>query len=174
MRLVIKKTAFLFVAHSLLMALTLVQGVTAAAETMCKSELGFKWKPGQEPTELAEYWSTIKAKGVDEKTAKEALAVLVDKEKSVAQRACRERHEDLTGCVAGKLSALRPTLQAMGYSERRTLESAVNSDCTARQGKCGEITVSEAQCVVSSAGDKAAEGAAEEKGGKKEEKAKKK
>ena len=170
----IKKTSSFLFAQSLCIALTYLQGVTALAETVCKSEVGFKWKPSQEQTELAEYWTTLNAKGADEKTAKEALAVVVDKEKSVAQRACRERHEDLSGCVAGKLSALRPTLQAMGYSERRTLESAVSSDCTARQGKCGEITVGDAQCVVVAAADKAAEGGAEEKGGKKEEKGKKK
>ena len=170
----IKKTAFFIVTQYSLIALTYLQGVTALAETLCKSEVGFKWKPSQEQTELSEYWSTVNAKGADEKTAKEALAVVVDKERSVAQRGCRERHEDLSGCVAGKLSALRPTLQAMGYSERRTLESAVSSDCTARQGKCGEITVSDAQCVVIAAGDKSADGAAEEKSGKKEEKGKKK
>lgn len=163
-----KRAAYYLKFCTTLVLLTTVQQVTATAETLCKSDVSFKWKREQE--ELTEYWSTVQAKGADEKAAKDAMAPLFDRERAPALQACRERHEDLSGCVAGKLTALRPTLTMMGYSERKSIESAVTGDCSARQGKCGEVVLGEPKCAETAA----AAAATEEKGAKKEEKGKKK
>ena len=154
-----------------MMVATSLQQVTAAAETMCKSEVSFKWKAGQE--ERSEYWSTLQAKGADEKAAKEVIATSFDRERLLAQKGCRERHEDVSGCIAGKLSALRPSLSSMGFSERKSVETAVSADCTVRQGICSDVVMGEPKCVEMAAAEAAGK-AAEEKGGKKEEKGKKK
>ena len=148
----------------------MLQQVTASAETLCKSDVSFKWKREQE--ELTEYWNTVQAKGADEKAAKDALGGGLDRERNQAQQGCRERHEDLAGCIAGKLSALRPAMSVMGYSERKSIESAVTGDCSGRQGKCGEVILGEPKCteLASASGAQAAD----DKGAKKDDKGKKK
>ncbi|NDC38267.1 MAG: hypothetical protein EBZ48_09475, partial [Proteobacteria bacterium] len=65
------------------------------------------------------------------------------------------------------------TMSAMGYSERKSLESAVSADCSGRQGTCAEVVMGEPSCAELSSGASSAP-AADEKGGKKEEKGKKK
>lgn len=167
----IMKMRYFYLKFCTALALSLmVQQVTALAETLCKSDVSFKWKREQE--ELVEYWSTIQAKGADEKAAKDALGGLLDRERGQALKGCRERHEDVSGCMAGKLSSLRPTMSVMGYSERKSLEAAVSADCTGRQGKCGEVVLGEPKCaeLVSGVENKAAD----DKGGKKDDKGKKK
>lgn len=154
-----------------MMAVMSLQQVTAAAETACKSEVSFKWKKDKE--ELTEFWSTLQAKGADDKAAKESIARAFDRERVLAQKSCRERHEDVSGCIAGKLSALRPALSSMGFSERKSVETAVSADCTAQQGVCSDVVMGEPKCVEMAAAEAAGK-ATEEKGGKKEEKGKKK
>ena len=145
----------------------------AVGETECRVDVGFKWKQAQGETESSEPTITLASKGADEAAAKRALTPRIDREKQRAQKSCQERHEDLTSCVAGKLSALSSSLRQMGFSERKSVEDAVSADCSARQGKCSGVTVSEPQCAEIVAKADGTPGA-DEKGGKKDEKGKKK
>jgi hypothetical protein len=92
---------------------------------------------------------------VDEATAKRTLEEALATERVKALDQCRQDHENLADCVAGKFSSLAPTLQRLSFSQRKSIEDAVNSDCHSRQGRCDEVKCAE---LVSSASSSSAGG----------------
>jgi len=139
---------------------TLFLGVNSGiAEFLCHSSLSFVWKKTQEEAEKEVFWARLERKGIDEAAAKAALEQVIATEKSRALDGCRIDHENLAGCVAGKFSSLAPTLQRLSFTQRKSIEDAVNSDCVSRQGSCSTVKVADPVCsqLVSASSSSSAE-----------------
>jgi hypothetical protein len=119
----------------------------AHAEFLCHTSVAYVWGKTQEESEQEVFWARIERKGVDEATAKRTLEEALATERVKALDQCRQDHENLADCVAGKFSSLAPTLQRLSFSQRKSIEDAVNSDCHSRQGRCGTVKVDEVKCA---------------------------
>ncbi len=139
----------------------------ALAQAVCSSEVTYKWKKA-ESEESTIHWSLLEQAAVDEASARGKLSAFVVREKKRASEACRELHENLTGCISSKYGSAKDQMASMDFTLRKDLEGAIAADCKQQQGKCREISASEPKCV-----DKGKEAAAAD-AGKKEEKGKEK
>lgn len=122
-------------------------GNSGFAEVLCHTSVSYVWKKTQEEAEQEVFWARIERRGAEEAAAKSALDEAAAGEKTKALAGCQSDHENLAGCVAGKFTSLAPTLQRLTFSQRKSIEDAVNSDCVARQGKCSTIKVADPVCA---------------------------
>ena len=119
---------------------------TCSAEFLCRQSVSYQWVKGKEDKGTEVHWITIEAKGKDEADAKSALDEPLTRERKKAKEACQKEHENLAGCIATKYTALGPTLERMGFSQRKGVEDAIQSDCQIHQGTCREVSLGELQC----------------------------
>lgn len=133
---------------------------SAFAEFLCHTSVSYVWKKTQEEAELEVFWARLERKGADEVSAKRLIEEALALERGKALNGCQQDHENLAGCVAGKFSSLAPTLQRLSFSQRKSIEDAVNSDCSARQGKCTTVKVEDVGCaeLVSASSSSSASG----------------
>ena len=88
----------------------------------------------------------IEARAESEDLAKKALDARSAAAKTQAITRCKREHENMSGCVAAKYSAMGTTLNTLTFSARKALEDAIRTDCELQRGVCGEATVAQAQC----------------------------
>ena len=138
----------------------------ASAQTRCRTQLTYKWKPADGEKSVEIKWGEYEGQGVDDATARAQISSLVEKERVKARETCRREHENLAGCYSAKFASLGPVLQGLDFSARKSMEEAITSDCKKQQGRCDEPAIAEPVCVVE-ATPVPAEGAKEEKGKKK-------
>ncbi len=155
-------------------ALALVCPLACAfAQATCRADVSYNLKRGS-----AEESFVVKqeeARGPEEAPVKEALAQRLILSRQEAVALCRERHENLSACVATKFAKNGGLMQQLQFAARTKLQEAIESDCKAQQGTCAEGKVSEPTCTVikpveTPAADAAAEkdaGKGAKKGGKK-------
>lgn len=102
----------------------------------CTTKVHYSWMPKESEQEQKEHWTTLWLDGESQKKATAELEKLADRITSEAQEHCRKRHENLSGCIAAKYSSLGPTLKALDYSARTSLEKAIVADCESVNGAC--------------------------------------
>ena len=148
--------------NSVLISLISVLFVTnsAFADFLCHTTVSYVWKKTQEEADKEVFWSRVERKGATEAAAKRTIEEAIVSEKGKALEGCKQDHENLAGCVAGKFSSLASTLQRLSFSQRKSIEDAVNADCFARQGDCSTIKVDEVACsqLVTAASSSSASG----------------
>lgn len=146
---------------------------SVSAEFLCRSNVSYSWQRDKEMTKIMVFVGSFEAKGADEAAAKAALAERVDREKPKGSEMCLKEHENLTGCIASKISSLSTTMPGLTFSARKLLEDSIGADCKLQQGKCAETVSSDPVCVekvVSGAGEGKDQG---KEGGKEKDKKKK-
>lgn len=156
-----------------LLFLALYSPPIVIAEVECKAQVSYKWKKteGEEQTEDV---TAVASTGADEAEAKAKLEAILPEQKRKAWEACRNDHENVAECMATKYTSMSSVISSLGFEARKSLEQAIASDCSAQQGGCTAVVVSESKCVAKegAAGAGEAQGAADAKG-KADEKASK-
>ena len=166
---------FIGVSRRTLLALLIVASLRPCmgfAEFSCSQEVTYKWSRGEGESKIEStiHWGTYKSSGADEASVKEQLEPFVTRERKRASEACRDLHENLSGCIATKYAVHQAEFRGMEFSSRKVLQQAIEQDCKEQQGKCLEIAAGEQKCSeIKKADDAAAEGDA-----KKDDKGKKK
>ena len=155
---------------------SLVLASRAAADFSCASDLNYQWKviatsvvktapapakPGAPqaapapaegapadavPSENTVFWSSIEATADTEENAKVQLADKINKERSRADGACRDAHENQTKCVSGKYSQNASVMSTMSFSQRKEFEKIIAADCVETAGRCLGSKATEAKC----------------------------
>lgn len=159
-----------------LLASSVILLPSANAEFICRSDLNYSLKKEKEQTASKIFFRALEARAGDEAAAKAALAGFIEVEKPKALATCRREHENEADCVAAKYASMGGALQGMSFAARKSLESAIASDCKSKQGLCESIVSSDPKCseLLNASQTPAAEGGAKESGkGAKEEKKKK-
>lgn len=135
----------------------LAQSNFVLADFICSSDVIYAWTANQSPslpvataggaaTPSQTFFGKIEARAESEELAKKALATRVGAAKTQAIARCKREHENLSGCVAAKYSAMGTTLNTLTFSARKALEDAINTDCEHQSGICGQASVAEAEC----------------------------
>ena len=117
-----------------------------ACEFACVADVNYKWVKG-EKDESTIFWATVDKAGPDETAAKGALAKYMAIEQHRAGEACRDIHENLSGCIAAKYAGVKAQLQSMDFGARKNLQEAIDADCKLQQGKCKEVVAGEPKCA---------------------------
>ena len=100
--------------HCLPIALVAVSyGLPVVAEVGCSADLRYSWKRASDGVESKTLFRRIEAVGTDEAVAKQQLQEAIVKEGPRALSNCRERHENITGCVATRFAQHQSTLAGM-------------------------------------------------------------
>jgi hypothetical protein len=103
---------------------------------------------GEEEKPETIVYSQEEASGDEEERVRQALSRKVILTQQEALKLCKDRHENLSGCVASKYTALGGLLQQMQFSARAQLQSAIEADCKKQLGRCGLGNAPELQCIV--------------------------
>ena len=142
-----------------------IAGITspALADFRCSSDVSYKWKKS-ESEEAVIHWAALDAEGVDEAASKSTLEERVLHEKKKASEACKDLHENLSGCLGAKYSSTASELKALDFSARKALQDAIQTDCKAQQGRCMEISASDAKCVEKKKAESAEDTKKDDKG----------
>ena len=140
------------------------------AEFSCKSEVIYKWKPGEEEEVIEESWIKLEKKGGAEAEVKKSIEADIKRETEKASNTCKRKHENIAGCISSKYSSMQNVISEMSFTARRSLEEAMTEDCKQSQGKCMGASAKEIHCEEEK--EDVAEG--EEAAEKKEDKKKKK
>jgi hypothetical protein len=148
--------------------------VGVRAEFICSSGVQYTWKRAGEENSHQVFWGAVQANASSEVEAKRGLEVRVRREESRALEECRRLHESLGACVAGKLGAHHGTLNRLSFTARKSLEDALVKECKDAEGTCGPISRSEVKCEEKVVATPAEAPAGNAKGGKGDEKKKKK
>jgi hypothetical protein len=119
----------------------------ATAEFVCKADVTYSWKRGEE-AEAVIYFDSAKANGADEAQAKAALLEKLSPVKLKASENCRKIHENVSGCINTKLTTASASLAALSFSARRVVEEAAAADCQKQSGKCTSVSSTEPTCAV--------------------------
>jgi hypothetical protein len=132
--------------YSLILIIALAPA--AFGEVICSSDLSYKWtrKEGSDPESV--YWKTFEARGAVEDDVKRGLGSVIDDYRSRALEMCKKEHENLSGCVSTKYTALANTLQQASFSARKSLEFAIAQDCQRQTGICGLVEAGEYKCIT--------------------------
>jgi hypothetical protein len=142
----------------------LINSPSARAQVICKSEITYSWKRGNDP-ESTIYFSSLDESAATEELAKAALTARIPREKLRASEACRKLHENLSGCIATKLQT-GGSFSELSFSARKAVEEAAKRDCDGTSGKCTAISSSTPTCIApaGAAGASGATGEAPAKG----------
>lgn len=135
-----------FVLFLLISTLSLV--THACAEFSCSADVSYRWKKSEDAeNEKVVFWGRVEAKGFTEEEGKNNLQVEVTEAKAEAVEACQRKHQNLSGCVAGKQSKINKVSQFATFSSRKALEEAISKDCSLEQGICTESTEGDIHCM---------------------------
>lgn len=97
--------------------------------------------------ETTVYLEVVEARDSDEAKTKFALQKTSARYLEKAREICRERHENVGGCVSSKFEASATTLRSLGFSARKALEDALRSDCEGQKGRCKKVESTEPTCA---------------------------
>lgn len=117
------------------------------AQHQCRIELSYKWVGGDEEEQVVRV-ETISADAADEEVAKQRVSARGAEAEERVMRRCRDRHENLSGCIAEKFASLSSMMGSLSFTARKTLEDAVAQDCQKLQGRCLKFATSKAKCFV--------------------------
>jgi hypothetical protein len=134
----------------LCLSFLMVRGVHAQAT--CSAEVSYKWKKG-DSEESTIHWATIRLKGEEEKAVRAALIERVVREKKKASEACKDLHENMSGCLTAKLASSSGNIRGLDFAARRTVSDAITQDCKLQQGRCLEILSPDPTCEVAKAAE---------------------
>jgi hypothetical protein len=84
--------------------------------------------------------------GNDEASARAALQMESDRQRSRASDACKRDHEAFGTCVALKTNYHANILNSLSFSARLEVEKALSEECRHQEGTCLGVDVSEPQC----------------------------
>ena len=148
---------------------------SAQSEFRCESEVRYRWKqvessesktvvnknapvPTAQPTAPAApsdaqvsegrevFWAQSSATGVTEDEAKALLKDAMIEQRSRADMACKDIHENQTKCVASKYSQNVSTFQVMSFTQRKSFEKKIIEDCEQAAGHCLGAAATEPIC----------------------------
>jgi hypothetical protein len=129
-----------------LAAFIVIADSTASAEFLCRQSVTYQWSKAKEDKPTDVHWITVESRGKTEDDAKSSLDEPITREQKRAKEDCQKEHENLAGCVAAKYSSLAPTLERLGFSQRKGVEEAIQNDCQLHQGICKLISLGEIHC----------------------------
>ena len=156
----------------LILGVVLAHGVAGAEElAVCRSEVAYSWTKDPKDERVV-FFAVVEQRAPSVEDAKRKLAEEVARVKGDAYQRCREAHQNLSGCIAGRFNAHTGVMSSMTFAARKALEEAITTDCKGEQGTCGAVTASEPQCKEPPPPPEASGGAAPEE--KKGETSKKK
>jgi len=96
-------------------------------------------------------------RGTDEATAKDALQLEVQRQKTRAAERCKRAHESTGECLTTKLSIKSSTLNSLSFSARAQAEKALLEECQVKQGRCIAVDAAPVTCRDLSASGPAVE-----------------
>ncbi|WKZ57498.1 MAG: hypothetical protein QY326_02205 [Bdellovibrionota bacterium] len=112
---------------------------------------------------------TAEAKGASQEEARQGTLKLLEASQARALESCRSKHENLSGCVAAKMSSNTTLMNSLGFAAKKALQDAIVEDCKHQSGACSLVKIEDPKCsVIETAPIKTeAEGKAESKKGEK-------
>jgi hypothetical protein len=145
----------------------------ALAQATCRADVSYSVKKAS--SEESVVVKQEEARGPEEAAVKEALLQRLVISRQEALAICRERHENVSACVASKFAKNGGLMQQLPFAARVKLQEAIDSDCKSQQGVCSEGKAIEPVCtfikpVETAVADAPAEkdaGKSGKKGGKK-------
>ncbi len=120
----------------------------ARAQVTCRAEVRYEVTRAEQESPEKIVFRQEEARGDSEELVREALSKKLILSTRDAMQACREQHENLSGCVASKYTSLGSLMQQMPFAARTKLQEAIEVDCKARMGTCVEPKVPEMTCVI--------------------------
>lgn len=127
---------------------------SSLAETICKNDVTYSWKKGEE-AESTIFFEAVQTNAPDEAQAKNLLSEKTALTKMKASEACRKIHENTSACISAKLASSSSMLSTLTFSARKAVEDAATADCQKQAGKCSAVSSSEPVCVAVSASGQA-------------------
>lgn len=110
------------------------------APSICSGEVRYQWSRRDDKGAPLEpqivTFVSMQAKGASEDEAKSELAKLLEEAKARALEVCAAKHENLSGCVAAKMSSNTILLNSLGFRAREALQDAIIEDCKGQTGSC--------------------------------------
>lgn len=100
-----------------------------------------------DPKETTIYLQIAEARGENEAKAKAALQKASTRQLEKMREECRERHENIGGCIGSKYEKSAAVLRTLGFAARKALEEALQSDCEAQRGRCKKVEATEPVCA---------------------------
>lgn len=173
------------------LVILLLPAAPALSQVNCKTNISYSWRPqpadlssekkksgtaaGAQSGEAEEspievQFGVLGATAQTEQEAKDKLQGLVAKEISRASALCSDTHENLSGCIGGKLTALSSQIQNLSFNARRDLEQSVVADCQLRRGLCMPPKSSDIICEAQAADTGEQEGKSKDNASKKKSK----
>ena len=92
------------------------------------------------------FWSVSNSSGPTEDEAKTRLKDMIIDQRSKADAACRDSHENQTRCFAAKYAQTSSTFQLMSFSQRKEFEKKIAADCQQAAGSCQGSVSTEPTC----------------------------
>lgn len=130
----------------------------SAADFICTADVSYTWNnspaqsatpqktPAAQSTPNSTFVGKLEARADTEENAKKEITSRAGGAKAQAAQRCKREHENLSGCVAAKYSAMSTTLNSLTFGARKSLEEAIHTDCELQSGTCGEVILGEASC----------------------------
>lgn len=115
---------------------------------------------------------TLNVRADLEEVAKQEVSSKAVGAEERVMKLCRQKHENLSGCMAERFVSLSTMMGSLSFTARKTLEDAIAQDCQKTQGRCSKFIAGKVQCLAvvdPSAGTQEGE---KEEGSKKEAKKK--
>ncbi len=149
-------------------ALYCLTALPASADFRCETRVGYTVElatpkppstpppadskaPTQTPVadgrDMTIYLELIEARDADEAKTKSALLKNSARPLERARETCRERHENVGGCISSKFENSATTLRSLSFSARKALEDALRADCETQRGRCKKVDSTEPVCA---------------------------
>lgn len=136
------------------------------SESLCSTRISYFWQPqieketsadadkkpadeslvGSTPESLEVSYGVVRRTGETEELARELCREGLEAKKAEALKACRELHENLSGCISGKFTTMSALLKQLDFEARKELEASIAIDCRKNSGRCLKSESSEVEC----------------------------
>lgn len=136
------------------------------SESLCTTRISYFWQPqieketsadadkkpadenlvGSAPESLEVSYGLVRRTGDTEEVARELCREGLEVKKAEALKACRELHENLSGCISGKFMTMSALLKQLDFEARKELEASIAMDCRKNAGRCLKSEASEVEC----------------------------
>lgn len=137
------------------------------SESLCTARISYSWQPqveketstdadgktaeeslGSASSESLEVsYGVVRRRGETEEVARELCREGLEAKKAEALKACRDLHENLSGCISGKFTTMSALLKQLDFEARKELEASIATDCRKNSGRCLKSEASEVECT---------------------------
>lgn len=131
--------------------------------TRCRVDIFYSWRSAEKSdgkggtaereVEKKEVFASQHSEtAATEDEAKKKLSEGIPRWRAEAAETCVNIHQKQSTCVVQALQRAKTTYQSLDFQGRRALLSAIQEDCSAISGACGDIRVSEFVCSKTESG----------------------